>query len=312
MMTAVNGISFDIWPGEIVALVGESGSGKSVTALALAGLVLAPGEVAASELEFMSQDLQSIDDRTRHRLLATDLAVVFQDPMSALNPSLRVGIQLTEKVEIHLGMRRKAALNLAIERLTQTHIAVAARRLRQYPHEFSGGMRQRAIIAMGLMTDPVLILADEPTTALDVTVQAQILDLLRELNVRRGTAILFISHDLAVVREICSRVMVVYAGQVVEELPSDALVSPAHPYTRFLLGAAIDLETDRHQPLAALSGEANEHPTAGCPFVDRCPEAMDRCRIDNPDLTELIDPRRRVACWARVADGTVVTEGRVR
>jgi oligopeptide/dipeptide ABC transporter ATP-binding protein len=304
---AVRGISLDIWPREIVGLVGESGSGKSVTALAIAGLVPPPGEVLASRLEFQGVDFRTRADDDRRRLLATKLAIVFQDPMSALNPALRIGIQLTEKVEVHSGMGREQALRVAEARLKQTHVGAPGRRLSQYPHELSGGMRQRAMIAMGLMTEPALILADEPTTALDVTIQAQIIDLIRELNHTYGTAMLLISHDLAVVSELCSRVVVIYAGQIAEELPVEALGSPAHPYTKALLAAVMDLETDTSKPLGTIPMAAPDLTGIGCPFASRCPEVMDRCRSENPRLLEFSRSERKVACWARVADGTVTT-----
>jgi peptide/nickel transport system ATP-binding protein/peptide/nickel transport system permease protein len=302
---AVRGISFDIWQGEIVGLVGESGSGKSVTALAIAGLVPPPGEVLASRLEFQGVDVRARADADRRRLLATKLAIVFQDPMSALNPAIRIGTQLTEKVEVHSGMGHEQALRIAELRLGQTHVGAPGRRLSQYPHELSGGMRQRAMIAMGLMTEPALILADEPTTALDVTIQAQIIDLFRELNRTNGTAVLLISHDLAVVSELCSRVVVIYAGQIAEELPVEALGSPAHPYTKALLAAVMDLDTDRSKPLGAIPMAVSDPAGVGCPFASRCPEVMDRCRSENPRLLNFSRSERKVACWARVADGTV-------
>jgi len=306
---AVAGVSFEIRPGEIVGVVGESGSGKSMTALAIAGLLPANAQATTARLEFQGTDLARCSPRERRRLLGTSLAVIFQDPMSSLNPAVRVGRQLAEKLEIHAGMSRGDALARAEQRLAQTHLPAARRRLRQYPHEFSGGMRQRAMIAMGLMTDPALIVADEPTTALDVTVQAQILDLLREINRRSGTAILFISHDLAVVTELCTRVLVMYAGRIVEALDTTALDRAAHPYTRALLETVVDLESDPEQPLATIPGRPPtiERPAAGCPFAPRCAEATDHCRVETPALVPLGDPQHLAACWARPA-GTVATD----
>jgi oligopeptide/dipeptide ABC transporter ATP-binding protein len=300
---AVSGVSFELAAGEIVGLVGESGSGKSMTALALAGLAPFTSTVEADRIEFDGRDLRSLSAGERRRLLATDLAVVFQDPMSSLNPSLRVGRQLTEKVEIHRGMSRPDAYELAETRLRETHIPAAGRRLAQYPFEFSGGMRQRAMIAMGLMTDPALIIADEPTTALDVTVQAQVLKLFREINARKGTTILLITHDLAVISEICSRVMVMYSGRIIESLPVDQLRQASHPYTRALLGAVIDLETNRDHPLATIPGHpptlaAERH---GCPFAPRCSEVMNRCHVQDPGLQH-VGGDHVVACWARSSD----------
>lgn len=298
---AVAGVSFELDAGEIVGLVGESGSGKSLTALSLAGLAPLNAQVEAKRLQFGNRDLLSLSRRERRRLLATDLAVVFQDPMSSLNPSMRVGRQLSEKVEVHLGFSRKRGLALAEAKIAETHIPAARQRISQYPFEFSGGMRQRAMIAMGLMTEPAFIIADEPTTALDVTVQAQVLKLFREINERSGTTILLISHDLAVVSELCSRVMVMYAGRIVESLPTSELSQAAHPYTRALLGTVIDLETDKASRLVTIPGLP---PTLGrdrdgCPFAPRCEEAIGRCQAQDPPLDEFSGDRHLVACWAR-------------
>jgi peptide/nickel transport system permease protein len=308
-LEAVAGVNIELAAGEIVGLVGESGSGKSLTALAIAGLAPQGSEVSADRLEFKGQDLRGLSGRARRRLLATNLAFVFQDPMSSLNPSMRVGRQLTEKVEVHLGMRRRAALELAESRLSQTHVPAARRRLSQYPSEYSGGMRQRAMIAMGLMTDPALIIADEPTTALDVTVQAQVLRLLREINQRSGTTVLLISHDLAVISEVCSRVIVMYAGRIVEVLPVDQLDRAAHPYSQALLGTVIDLDTQRAKPLVTIPGKPPGLATVrrGCPFASRCSEAMAQCAEEDPDLVPVpwAEVEHRVACWARVSGGNL-------
>jgi peptide/nickel transport system permease protein len=308
--TAVAGVSLAIQPGEIVGVVGESGAGKSMMALSLAGLAPGTAEVSADSMRFNGVDLLHCSRRERRRVMATDLSVIFQDPMSSLNPALRVGRQLSEKVEIHFGMSRREAFELAERRLTETDLPAARERLRQYPHEYSGGMRQRAMIAMGLMTDPALIIADEPTTALDVTVQAQILDLLREINARTDTAVLLISHDVAVVSELCTRVIVMYAGRLVEQLTVEQLEQPAHPYTRALLGTLIDLDTDCQQPLVTIPGQppALGEATVGCPFAGRCSEATDRCHREDPPLEPLDDSGHAVACWARSAKQTVVQD----
>ncbi|WP_274556238.1 dipeptide/oligopeptide/nickel ABC transporter permease/ATP-binding protein [Streptomyces spiramyceticus] len=290
---AVRGISLAIAEGEAVGLVGESGSGKSLTALALAGLVPHPGRVSTGTLRFDGHDLRA------NPRLGTSLAMVFQDPMASLNPALRVGRQLAEVAEVHLGASRSQAAARAIDRLTAVRIPSPARRAGQRPHEYSGGMRQRAMIGMGLMGEPKLIIADEPTTALDMLVQKQVLDLLAEVRVRSGAALLLISHDIAVVAQVCERVLVMYAGHVVEELPVDDLLTrAAHPYTRALVGAVPTMATDRERRLATIPGrppEPTERPE-GCPFAPRCDRARDRCRSAAPGLAEH-GPHKRVACW---------------
>jgi peptide/nickel transport system permease protein len=294
---AVSDLDLEIWPGEAVGLVGESGSGKSVTALAIAQLVPHPGSVRARRLELAGRELRSLAGRERQRLLGTTLAMVLQDPTTSLNPALRLGRQLTEVAEVHRGLGRRQALRLAAETLRTVGIADAGRRLRQYPHELSGGMRQRAVVAMGLMAQPRLLLADEPTTSLDVTVQRRLLGLLGSLR-ERQLAILLISHDLAVVAQLCSRVLVMYAGRIVEELGvEDLRRGPAHPYTRALLAALPDMATDRERPLITIPGQppAPGAVPPGCPFAPRCAFARDRCRRQRPELVG--EPGRRVACW---------------
>jgi oligopeptide/dipeptide ABC transporter ATP-binding protein len=295
----VEGISFAVAGGEMVGVVGESGSGKSLTALAVAGLVDPPGVVRTGRLEFAGAELTRLADRERRQLLGTSLAMVFQDPMTSLNPALRVGRQLGEVAEVHQGLSRRGALDRAVQRLRAVRIAAAPRRARQYPHELSGGMRQRAMIAMGLMGKPRLIIADEPTTALDVTVQRQILELLREVSASSGAAVLLISHDIAVVSELCERVLVMYAGTVVEDLSVRRLVTgPAHPYTRALLASVPDMEVDTELPLVTIPGRQPDPDArpAGCPFVPRCPYADKRCHDERPALeTDLSGDR--VACW---------------
>jgi peptide/nickel transport system permease protein len=298
-ITPVADVGFDILPGEIVGLVGESGSGKSLTAAAIARLVPYPGTVIADGLRLAGDDLDALPAAELRGVLGRKLAVVFQDPMSALNPALRVGRQLAEVAEVHRGETRKAAWSKAVDRLGAVHIGDPARRARQYPGELSGGMRQRAVIAQGLMAEPALILADEPTTALDVTVQRRILDLLCQVRDERGAAVLLISHDLAVVAEVASRVLVMYAGRVVEELPAAELAdASAHPYTRALIDTVPDLTTNRDVPLATIEGRPpspSEMPP-GCAFAPRCPRAQARCGVDRPPLVALGDARR-LACW---------------
>jgi oligopeptide/dipeptide ABC transporter ATP-binding protein len=233
------------------------------------------------------------------KLLADELAVVFQDPMSALNPALRIGTQMTMATQTHRKLKPKAVLELAVQRLLEVHIPGPERQLRRKPHEFSGGMRQRVTIATGLMGEPAVLIADEPTTALDVTVQAQIMDLLEEINTRRGTAILFISHNLALISQVCDRVLVMYNGRIVEDLRTDQLRTDArHPYTRALLGA-VPAMGQPHQSLANIPGEVPEagNPPTGCSFHPRCAMAQDLCAVERPPLVRSADDDgRQVAC----------------
>lgn len=255
---AVRGVSFSIREGEIVGIVGASGSGKSMTALAVAQLVAEPAQVEATALRFLGTDLRTANKGRLRRLLGTSLAMVFQDPMSSFNPTMRMGDQLAEVATEHAGLSRREARRRAADRLAAVRITQPDRRVRQYPYEFSGGMRQRAMIGMGLMVTPRLIIADEPTTALDVTVQSQVLELLRAIRDENGASILFISHDISVVAELCDRVLVMNAGEIVEELRATELSSATHPYTRALLAAVPHMGTDLTRPLATLSepGEA--------------------------------------------------------
>ncbi|MEV6824172.1 dipeptide/oligopeptide/nickel ABC transporter permease/ATP-binding protein [Amycolatopsis sp. NPDC051102] len=288
----VRGVSFSVRAGEAIGVVGESGSGKSLTALAVSRLVEAPGVVTADRLEFAGKPLAAASDRE----LGTALAMVFQDPMTSFNPARRVGGQLAEVSEQHHGLSRRQAFARAVDRLAAVRVPAAERRARQYPHEFSGGMRQRAMIGMGLMGRPKLIVADEPTTALDVTVQRQVLRLLARTREAEGAAILLISHDIAVVAQTCERMLVMYAGRIVEDLPTG---SPAqHPYTRALLATTVDLDTDRDQPLEVIPGRPPEpdQVPGGCAFAARCPLASERCRAEDPVLEPAADGHR-VACW---------------
>lgn len=259
---AVRGVSFSVAAGEIVGIVGESGSGKTMTALAVAQLVPDPGRVSASTLRFLGTDLITAPKGRLRRLLGTSLAMVFQDPMSSFNPTMRMGDQLAEVATEHAGMSRRDARRLAADRMAAVRITDPDKRVRQYPYEFSGGMRQRAMIGMGLMVSPRLIVADEPTTALDVTVQRQVLDLLRAIRDQDGTSILFISHDISVVAELCDRVLVMYAGEIVEELAANRLDRAVHPYTRALLAAVPHMATPLDRPLATAPDTATADPTA--------------------------------------------------
>jgi peptide/nickel transport system permease protein len=302
--TPVRGVSLTVGVGESVGVVGESGSGKSLTALAVSRLIEPPGVVTADRLEFAGKSLLTASDRELRGLLGTSLAMVFQDPMTSFNPTRRIGRQLAEVSEQHQGLGRRDALARAVDRLRAVRVPAPGRRARQYPHEFSGGMRQRAMIAMGLMGDPRLVVADEPTTALDVTVQREVLRLLARVRAEERAAILLISHDIAVVSQTCDRVLVMYAGRIVEELSTEALLAgPRHPYTRALVAAVPDLESDRDQPLAVIPGRPPEPGavSVGCPFAPRCPLASERCRTEDPVLLD-IGGSGRVACWHPVVD----------
>jgi oligopeptide/dipeptide ABC transporter ATP-binding protein len=293
--TPVRELSLTVAPGEIVGLVGESGSGKSMTAAAIGGLVPYPGTVTYGRLHLGGRDVATLSAKE----FGTALAMVFQDPLAALNPALKVGGQLAEVAIVHEGASRAEARRRAVDRLGHVHLPEPERRAAQHPHELSGGMRQRAVIAMGLMGTPRLIVADEPTTALDVTVQGQILRLLREVVAETGAATLFISHDIAVVGGLCDRVVVMYAGRIVEELSASRLAGgAAHPYTRALIASLPDLDTDRSKPLAGIPG-AQPPPTdagPGCAFAPRCALATDRCSAERPELVAH-GPGQRVACW---------------
>ncbi|WP_432825598.1 dipeptide/oligopeptide/nickel ABC transporter permease/ATP-binding protein [Dactylosporangium sp. CA-092794] len=306
-LPAVRGVSLRLAPGERVGIVGESGSGKSVSAMAIAQLVEHPAVATADRLRFLGNELSTMDPQSRRRFLGTNLAMVFQNPMSSLNPAMRIGAQLTEAARAHSRLSRAQARARAADRLAEVGIADAGRRLRQYPHQFSGGMRQRAMIAMGLMETPRLIIADEPTTALDVTVQRQILDLLLDINRTAGTAILLISHDISVIANVCERVVVMYAGKIVEDLPTGSLLqSAAHPYTRALIASVPDMATDRSADLATVRGRppALDDLPAGCPFTGRCPVATARCAAEMPPLAPLSGDHL-AACWHPQADTTL-------
>jgi oligopeptide/dipeptide ABC transporter ATP-binding protein len=294
---AVRGISFRVHNGQAVGLVGESGSGKSLTALAVSQLVEEPGRVEADRLSFVGTDL--LDGKPDQKLLGQSLSVVFQDPMTTFNPAHRMGPQLAEVARLHQGMGRRAALARAVDRLRAVKVSEPERRARQYPFEFSGGMCQRAMIGMGLMGTPRLIIADEPTTALDVTVQQQILGLLAAIRRDDDVALLLISHDVAVVAQVCDRVLVMYAGRIVEDLPAaDLWTAAQHPYTCALVAAVPDMSTDLDAPLASIPGRPVD-PTdvpVGCAYAARCPLADERCRTQDPELrTDAAG--NRVACW---------------
>ncbi|MFD0370200.1 dipeptide/oligopeptide/nickel ABC transporter permease/ATP-binding protein [Streptomyces sp. NPDC059071] len=296
-ITPVRQVSLTVREGEIVGLVGESGSGKSMTAAAIGQIVPYPGLAGSARTRLDGVDLDGLTDAERRKLLGSSLAMVFQDPTSSLNPALRVGGQLAEVATLHDGATRTEARTRAVERLGTVRIKQPAEVARQYPHELSGGMRQRAVIAMGLMGTPRLIIADEPTTALDVTVQREVLRVLREVVDETRAGALFISHDIAVVSELCDRIAVMYAGRIVEELPADGLHYARHPYTRALVGSLPDMDTDRSGPLSTIPGRqpAPGDVGDGCAFADRCAFVTARCAIRPKLLARTED--HSVACW---------------
>jgi oligopeptide transport system ATP-binding protein len=296
---AVNGISFDIAPGETLGIVGESGCGKSVTSLALLGILPRAGRITAGSARFEGRELTSLNDSQLREIRGRQIAMIFQDPMTSLNPVLTIGRQLREPLETHLGLNKKEALARSAELLDQVGIPNAKSRLRDYPHQFSGGMRQRAMIAMALACEPKLLIADEPTTALDVTIQAQILDLLRNLVSERDSALIMITHDLGVVAGICERVEVMYAGTFVESGSAQQIFSkPRHPYTLGLLESVPRLDVRRSAALNPIPGIPRNmlSPPASCPFAPRCRFRQERCDQELPELVEL-EPEHSAACF---------------
>jgi oligopeptide/dipeptide ABC transporter ATP-binding protein len=296
---AVDGISFSIEPGRTLGIVGESGCGKSVTALSIMGLVpRPPGRIAGGEILFDGVDLLQLSTAALRELRGNRISMIFQEPMTSLNPVLTVGEQIVEGILRHRTMSRDAAKDLAIEMLRMVHISSPEQRFGDYPHRLSGGMRQRVMVAMALACKPKLLIADEPTTALDVTIQAQILDLMRTLREETGTAIILITHDLGVVAELADDVVVMYAGRIVERATVAALFAePQHPYTVGLLGSIprLDIEQDR---LAAIEGQVPNPfaPVSGCRFHPRCPFVIERCRHEDPPLIDLGNGHES-ACW---------------
>lgn len=293
-VTVVHDVDLHVDRGEIVGIVGESGSGKTLTSMAVADLLPGNASRDARSWSFNGSDMLNTTRRQRAVALGGQLAVVFQDPMSSLNPARRVGAQMIDTTRFWAHRSRSDALSDAVERLRQVRIAGPDRQVRAYPHELSGGMRQRAMIAMGLMTTPSLIIADEPTTALDVTVQADIMELLAELNREEGTAIVLVSHNIALISEICDRVLVMYAGRIVEEVDGPTLLSSArHPYTRALLSSIPSLDSDPSERITSIPGSPPDpaHLPPGCAYADRCPIVTDHCRVERPPLVD------GVACW---------------
>lgn len=310
IVRAVEDVSFDVDQGEILAIVGESGSGKSVTSLSIMGLLAEPGHVAGGSLEFEGKDLATLSEKQYRELRGNDMAMIFQEPMTSLNPVYRVGNQIVEAIRTHEKVSKAEAKDRAVDLLRKVGIPSPEARINDYPHQMSGGMRQRVMIAMALACNPKLLIADEPTTALDVTIQAQILDLLRRLRDDTGMAVLLITHDLGVVSETADRVVVMYCGQVVEEAEVRTLFDhPMHPYTLGLLKSIPRLEDDESKRLYMIKGMVPnplEMPP-GCHFSDRCDSCMDICRTKVPELVDV--DGHKVRCFLyESADGEVKSE----
>ncbi|MFJ8183221.1 ABC transporter ATP-binding protein [Streptomyces sp. NPDC096105] len=304
---AVNGVTYGVDAGETLAVLGESGSGKSVTAQAVMGILdTPPGRITGGEVVFQGRDLLTLKEEERRRIRGAEMAMIFQDALSALNPVLTVGDQLAEMFTVHRGMSRKDARAKAVELMDRVRIPAARERVRQYPHQFSGGMRQRIMIAMAIALEPALIIADEPTTALDVTVQAQVMELLADLRREYRMGLILITHDLGVVADVADRIAVMYAGRIVESAPvHDIYKAPAHPYTRGLLDSIPRLD-HKGRELYAIKGlppNLTRIPP-GCPFHPRCPLARDVCTTDDPSLYE-VSGTRGSAChfWRECLDG---------
>ena len=294
---AVDRISYSVNQGEVVGIVGESGSGKSVSSLAIMGLIDYPGRVMAENLQFNGQDLKRISEKQRRQLVGAEVAMIFQDPMTSLNPCYTVGFQIMEAIKVHQGGNKKTRRQRAIDLLNQVGIPDPASRLDVYPHQLSGGMSQRVMIAMAIACRPKLLIADEPTTALDVTIQAQILRLLKSLQQQTRTAILLITHDLGVVAQVCSRVVVMYGGLVMEEgSVEDIFYRPAHPYTQGLL-ASLPRPDEVNQRLSPIEGSPPGllNPPPGCPFAERCPKRMPQC--ERQPAFYAAGEGHRAACW---------------
>ncbi len=295
--TVVNGVSFSVPPGSVLGLVGESGCGKSMTALALIRLVPAPGRIAGGDVRLEGRSLFALDERTMRAVRGAGIAMIFQEPMTALNPVLTVGSQVAEAIRLHRRVGRREAWERAVALLGEVGIPEPARRARDYPHQLSGGMRQRVVIAIAVSCEPRVLVADEPTTALDVTIQAGILELLASLRRRHGMALVLITHDLGVVAQEADEVAIMYAGRIVERAPTAVLFGrPLHPYTQALLRSMPELGA-RRERLESIPGQVPDlgHLPSGCAFRDRCPRAIEECGRDVPPLIER-EPGHLVAC----------------
>jgi peptide/nickel transport system ATP-binding protein len=302
-LRAIDDVSFDIAPGEILGVVGESGAGKSLTGAAIIGLLEPPGRIASGEIRLEGQRIDNLGHDAMRHIRGRKIGAIFQDPLTSLNPLYTIGRQLTETIRTHLPVTEHEAHRRAIGLLEDTGIPGAAQRIDHYPHQFSGGMRQRVVIALALAAEPKLIVADEPTTALDVSIQAQIIQLLKGICKERGAAVMLITHDMGVIAETCDRVAVMYAGRIAEVGPVQEVIhQPAHPYTGGLMASIPDMTMDRER-LNQIDGampRLNAIP-AGCAYNPRCPRVFDRCLVDRPDLMNA--GATRAACWLHVAHG---------
>jgi peptide/nickel transport system ATP-binding protein len=300
-LVALDDVSFDIAPGEILGVVGESGAGKSLTGAAIIGLLDPPGRVASGEIRFDGRRIDNLPYEEMRKIRGRHIGAIFQDPLTSLNPLYTVGRQLVETIQAHLPMNSVDARKRAIHLLQETGISAAQSRVDQYPHQFSGGMRQRVVIALALAAEPRLIVADEPTTALDVSIQAQIISLLKRLCKDHGAAVMLVTHDMGVIAETCDRVAVMYAGRIAEIGPvNDVIHMPAHPYTAGLMGSipAMDDQRERLLQIDGAMPRLNAIPP-GCAFNPRCPKVFERCRIERPVL--LPAGATRAACWLHAA-----------
>ena len=296
---AVDHLSYTLHRGEKLGIVGESGSGKSVSSLAMMQLIPnPPGKVTGGQILYNGKDLVKLSEREMQKIRGNEISMIFQEPMTSLNPIIRCGKQIAESLRLHRGMKKKEAMEEAIKMMQAVGIANPQARAYEYPHQMSGGMRQRVMIAMALACQPQILIADEPTTALDVTIQAQILDLIRDLNQEMNTSVVFITHDLGVVSELCDTVIVMYNGHIVEKAPTtDIFREPLHPYTQGLL-SAIPRITKERKPLSTIEGMVPNpvERIKGCRFWPRCPKACDRCRKEEPSVFS-VGENRQVRCW---------------
>lgn len=306
LFVAVNDLSFDVARGECVGIVGESGSGKSVASLSIMGLVDYPGRISGGEILFQGQDLRRASTKELRAMRGSQLSIIFQDPQTSLNPLFPIGRQMIDVVQAHRRCSKDDATTLAIEKLRLVGMSAPETRLKSYPWELSGGLRQRVAIAMALLLDPMLVIADEPTTALDVSIQAQIIDLLHSLKETLGFSLIFISHDLGVISSIADRVLVMYAGRAVEQGPtSDTFARPVHPYTEALIASAPTLASDRTRALPAIEGSLPQmsERLAGCVFAPRCTYVKERCSREAPEFAQLSSYHgRETACFYPLVD----------